>query len=383
MRKATRTLKRRGRRRPTTARQAAPMRDTVVAPTTKQAAKKPAPSAARHRTPQPTPPTSPQRAKGNDRSYEISSWQNSLNGSGFAVQYFPAYEHDFDGGLHSHDTVEVCYVFAGQGTHRHGPDAYPLSAGSLAVMHYGQPHDIDTGGGSMSVINLYLDLARFDLPDLGEELAPALLRILPRHPSLRHQRNRFVHLQFPPGGDHERWLWEMVREQEGAAPGFREAMRSLLRMFLIQCARAWLAAEAAGRERDAVRDAVRERARDGMRDAADPERGTAAMTLERMCRAIDADPAAEVSLTALAAGAGWSRSHLCRAFHRHAGMPLGAYVQKARIALAMERLRATRDGVMEVAIGCGFNDPSYFNRAFRAVAGVSPGRYRKQVGQGL
>jgi AraC-like DNA-binding protein len=360
-------------------RQVATERDSLVAPGTRQTAKNRAPSTARQRAAPPTPPTSPQRAIGNDRSYAISSWQNSLNGSGFAVQYFPAYEHDFDGGLHSHDTVEVCYVFAGEGTHRHGPDAYPLSAGSLAVMHYGQPHDIDTGGGSMSVINLYLDLARFDLPDLGEELAPALLRILPRHPSLRHQRNRFVHLHFPPGGDHERWLWEMVREQEGAAPGFREAMRSLLRMFLIQCARAWLAAEAAGRERDAVREPVR----DDLRDVANPERGTAALRLERMCRAIDADPAAAVSLTALAAGAGWSRSHLCRAFHRHAGMTLGAYVQKARIALAMERLRATRDGVMEVAIGCGFNDPSYFNRAFRAVAGVSPGRYRKQVGQGL
>jgi AraC-like DNA-binding protein len=64
-------------------------------------------------------------------------------------------------------------------------------------------------------------------------------------------------------------------------------------------------------------------------------------------------------------------------------MTLGGYVQKARIALAMERLRATRDGVLEVALGCGFNDPSYFNRAFRAVAGVSPGRYRRQVGRGL
>jgi AraC-like DNA-binding protein len=304
-----------------------------------------------------------------DTHCEISSWLNRLNGMGFAVQHFPAHRRVFDGGLHWHDTVEVAYVVAGSGRHHHGPGAYPIGPGSLAVMHYDQPHDIDTGGAPMSVINLYLDLARFELPDLGEELAPALLRILPRHPSLRHQRQRFVHLTFAPGGPQERWLWDLLREQEGQAPGYREAMRSLLRLFLIACARRFLEVEAAAPAAAEEDDA------DGG--------GSAAMKLERMCRAIDADPAAEVSLDALAAAAGWSRSHLCRAFRRHAGVTLGSYVQRQRIALAMERLRATGDAVMEVALGCGFNDPSYFNRAFRAVAGVSPGAYRRRVGVGL
>ncbi len=166
----------------------------------------------------------------------VKDWLNRLNGMGFGVQHFPAYVRRTEA-LHTHDVVELNYVVSGSGTHHLGSRAYPTGPGSLGIVHYTQPHDIDIGGEPMSVINLYLDLARFQLPDLGEELSKPLYRILPMDPSLRHQRNQFVHLQFTPGGEQEAHLHAMLAEQERAEPGYREAMRSQLRLFLIACAR--------------------------------------------------------------------------------------------------------------------------------------------------
>jgi transcriptional regulator GlxA family with amidase domain len=297
-----------------------------------------------------------------DTHYEISGWLDRLNGMGFAIQHVDGYVRRHDGSFHTHDVLEIAYIVSGSGTHRHGTTAYPIGPGSLGIMHYTQPHDIDTGGEPMSVINLYLDLARFELPDLGEDLAAGLYRILPRHPSLKHRHNQFVHLRFAPGGEQEALLWAMLAEQERRSAGWREAMRSQLRLFLIACVRQALAQEAA---------------------APADEPGRPEPKLERLLRALDADPAQEVSLDRLAEELGWSRSHLCRAFKRHTGATISAYVQRQRIAAAMARLRTTRDSVLDVALACGFNDPSYFNRAFRAVAGTTPRAYRRSVGVGL
>ena len=143
----------------------------------------------------------------------LKEWVNRLNGMGFGVQHFPDYVRRTEA-LHTHDVVELNYVISGSGTHHLGSHAYPTGPGSLGIVHYTQPHDIDTGGEPMSVINLYLDLARFQLPDLGEELSKALYRILPMDPSLRHQRNQFVHLQFAPGGEQETPLHAMLAERD-------------------------------------------------------------------------------------------------------------------------------------------------------------------------
>lgn len=282
---------------------------------------------------------------------------NRLNGIGFGIQHLPEYVRVSDE-LHTHDVVEMNYVVRGTGVHFIGDRSFATGPGALGITHYTQQHDIDTGGALMEVINLYLDLERFPLPDLGEDLARPLYQILPLHPSLRHRRNQFVHLQFTPGGEQEGMLWAMLREQERAEPGYREAMRSQLRLFLIACAR---------------------QATEGsyplLDEFTEPE-----AQVEALRRALDADPAQRVSLDGIAARLGWTKPHLCRTFKRHTGASIVEYLIRQRINAAMVRLRSTRDSIVEVALGCGFNDQSFFNRTFRAIAGVTPTAYRRQAG---
>jgi AraC-like DNA-binding protein len=47
------------------------------------------------------------------------------------------------------------------------------------------------------------------------------------------------------------------------------------------------------------------------------------------------------------------------------------------MAEARLRLRETAQPVEQIGYGLGFRDPSYFNRFFRRLSGLSPGAYRK------
>jgi len=291
-----------------------------------------------------------------NRHYQLKD-SRILPEVGFGIEHLGAYRNTEPTPLHTHDVVELGYVLEGEGTHIIGDRHFPNAPGSLGIVHYTQPHVITTGERPMSVINLYLDLQRFALPDLGEELCGALYAILPMHPSLRHRRNAFVHLQFPPQASHEQALWAMLAEQRAQRSGYREAMRSHLSVFLISCARAALEQE----QRPAL-----------------AEVGEGEAKIERLRRAFDANPAAAVAIDELAARLGWSAPHLCRAFRRHTGMSVVTYLHRQRINAAMVRLRSGTDSILAIALACGFNDPSFFSRIFRSVAGCTPRDYRNR-----
>ncbi len=279
-----------------------------------------------------------------------------LNGIGFGVEHFADYRR-LEPWLHTHDTVELNYVVAGAGTHLLGDCSFATGPGSLGIVHYTQPHDILTGHLTMEVINLYLDLQRFQLPALGEELSSALYAILPMHPSLRHRCNHFVHLQFEPAGEPERLLRAMLAEQSSQRSGYCDALRSLLSLFLIHCARA----------------SQRQSPSTSHAEIAESE-----ARVERLRRELDADPAASRTLEELAQKIQWSPPHLCRMFRRHTGMSLMRYIQRQRLNAAMVRLRTSSDPVISIALACGFNDPSFFTRSFRQLVGTTPSAYRRR-----
>jgi AraC-like DNA-binding protein len=89
---------------------------------------------------------------------------------------------------------------------------------------------------------------------------------------------------------------------------------------------------------------------------------------------IDADPAAPLTLIALAKETGLSRYQLIRGFARELGLTPHAYILQRRIALAQRMIRAGRD-LAEVAAEAGFCDQSHLTRWFVRQLGVTPRRY--------
>ncbi len=85
----------------------------------------------------------------------------------------------------------------------------------------------------------------------------------------------------------------------------------------------------------------------------------------------------DLSVDTLAARVFLSRFHFMRLFKDQTGETVHAYVRQKRLLYAARLIReGTPAG--QAAAGCGFNDYSVFNRAFRASFGIRPADLRKQ-----
>jgi len=89
-------------------------------------------------------------------------------------------------------------------------------------------------------------------------------------------------------------------------------------------------------------------------------------------------PAAPWTLERLGTEAGLSRSVLHERFVHFIGQPPMQYLTGWRMQLASGLLRDTDDKVLNIALDVGYESEAAFSRAFKRVAGVSPGAWRRQ-----
>ena len=80
----------------------------------------------------------------------------------------------------------------------------------------------------------------------------------------------------------------------------------------------------------------------------------------------------------LAAQTGIDKSRLCRIYRAGSGMTIMDALRLRRLTEAAELLIATNKTVSEICSVAGFHDLSYFYRAFSARFGVNPGDYRRR-----
>lgn len=75
---------------------------------------------------------------------------------------------------------------------------------------------------------------------------------------------------------------------------------------------------------------------------------------------------------------GISAAYACRLFRRFADTSPYRFLLTQRMTLAADLLTHERLQVQEVATRLGFPDPSQFSRAFKRIAGVSPGTFQRR-----
>jgi AraC-like DNA-binding protein len=84
------------------------------------------------------------------------------------------------------------------------------------------------------------------------------------------------------------------------------------------------------------------------------------------------------TLERLGEEAGLSRSSLHERFVHFIGQPPIQYLTQWRMQLASGLLRDTNAKLLDVALDVGYESEAAFSRAFKRVAGVSPGAWRKE-----
>ena len=85
-----------------------------------------------------------------------------------------------------------------------------------------------------------------------------------------------------------------------------------------------------------------------------------------------------LTLDDLAEEAQLNKQYFCRAFRQATGKTPIDYLNYYRIECAAEQLSLSYVSITEIALSCGFNDLSYFNRLFKRSKGVTPSNYRKR-----
>ena len=72
-----------------------------------------------------------------------------------------------------------------------------------------------------------------------------------------------------------------------------------------------------------------------------------------------------------------NEKYLGRLFKKEMGISFSEYCIGLRLEKAEESLLKSNDKIIDIALDCGFNNISYFNRVFRKKHNVSPGEYRE------
>ncbi|GAA3154654.1 GlxA family transcriptional regulator [Planomonospora alba] len=93
---------------------------------------------------------------------------------------------------------------------------------------------------------------------------------------------------------------------------------------------------------------------------------------------IDAHPAEDLRVPALARRAGMSERHFSRVFTAQTGLPPGRYVERSRADAARRLLETTDHPLDRVARECGLGTPETLYRLFRRHWRTSPGDYRRR-----
>ncbi|MBB4934466.1 transcriptional regulator GlxA family with amidase domain [Lipingzhangella halophila] len=91
---------------------------------------------------------------------------------------------------------------------------------------------------------------------------------------------------------------------------------------------------------------------------------------------IAANPAADLSVPAMARYSAMSERHFARRFTNEVGMTPGRYVERSRVESARALLESGAGSVGTVARDCGFGTPETMRRAFLRELGVPPVSYR-------
>lgn len=99
--------------------------------------------------------------------------------------------------------------------------------------------------------------------------------------------------------------------------------------------------------------------------------------LKKCADYIDENYMNPLTLDEMADCAGLSNGHFCRQFKEFTGYTPFSYLNKIRITKSCDYLLNTDKKIAEIASLCGFNNISYYNRAFVKLMKETPSSYRK------
>ena len=250
--------------------------------------------------------------------------------------------------LHWHDSMDLVFVKRGAGLIQMGTVTYPTRTGDIFVFSPGTLHALrQVPGSSMEYENIIFDL---ELLGGAEDLC-AEKYLFPLQSGRLTLTGRLStnDLCYPKAAA---CLREVEDANRSKLPGYELIVKGELLHFLallIAQGRQHLSAETTDTQR-----------------------------LKALLQWLSAHSAEDLHIADAAQVCSFSSSHFMRWFRQMTGQSFVAYLNDYRLNMAAEALHTTDDTVLSIASRCGFENLSYFNRAFKAHFQMTPREYRRK-----
>ena len=103
--------------------------------------------------------------------------------------------------------------------------------------------------------------------------------------------------------------------------------------------------------------------------------------LEQVREIIHAQFADRLTISELANAVNRHPVHVATQFRRSYRCTIGDYLRHLRIEAACRQIATSAAPLTQIAMDCGFADQGHFSRVFKALLGITPSQYRRNIGR--
>lgn len=254
--------------------------------------------------------------------------------------------------MHSHTFSEIVVVLSGTALHVIGEQGYQIRPGDVFVIDRSSGHAFEQVN-NLVIINFSYNEQHllFDKEDL--RLLPGFASLFLTAPKLRKHNGSvgMLRLEQSDLSFLENIAEMILRQTAQKNEGYETVVKLLFQTVVAFLSSQYLRTET-----------------------------TASQNLGLIADAFDyleAHFSEDLSVKSLAGHLSVSPRHLERLFRQFCKESPLEHLTELRMSEALRQLAYTEYPVSEVAVRCGFSDPSYFSRVFKARYQVSPRRYRE------
>ena len=251
--------------------------------------------------------------------------------------------------LHTHDFLEIVYIFSGGGVHFVSGEEYHVSSGDALFINFGATHSFNVPD-KMSYADIIIKPEFIDESLKGVENAFAFLDIedFKSFSKTVDQTNRLLRFSVSERKEIENLILLALKEQENSLPGKELMLHSLINTLLTFV----------------------------FRKMALPMKQSVGVGNE-LLEYIKNHCTEPLVMEEIAHRNHYNSAYFSRLFKKKTGYTFTEYLTVSRIDLARKLLEETDLDVGDIALEVGFSNRTKFYKAFSERVGSTPNKYRK------
>lgn len=254
-----------------------------------------------------------------------------------------------DGGVHTHEFIEIVYVLSGDMVHEIDDCRYRTARGDMLFMNYGCTHTFSSGA-PYSYVNILFSPELMGDAVITAQNAFSLLSLSAFNEMRSAQDSGCVRFFGKERDEIETLIFSMLEEYEKKQTSWETVLGNLLTNLIIKMLR-----------KTELRIAKSEM--DGL--------------WHGLSEYIDQNLDSRLTLAALAEKCFYNPSYFSRVFKEKFGVSLTEYITRKRLTHAVELLENSELSVDEIGERTGFADKNSLYHAFARYLGTTPGEYRR------